>query len=677
MTIWVLITRWGCFVAGSAHEQGAQDAGSRPARRIRTVDDVRWAIRMVERGLFGVVEPEATSGAVAVPASDRGSQDPAASIGATGPAVATQAVLQPDPALGAGPQVAGRGGESIVPDGQQAEFCTADMWQRWRSSREDLGRWQAVEAAQLAAFALARLLNRDDGAERLELFLASPTVQDGSGAAADVDMARLLEEDPRLTYRAGELLDADVLMVLSTGMSKAKRATVRREAAVAIVWFLGFYNLLDSIARGRLPFQRIERLGFRVDDALLPLDQVQALDRYLDALSPDLSMGQFEKLMRHRIRTLDPLPPDPEAPRRNRKVQLERCDDDSGILTLTGPIDVLDALYQRTRATARAIRRGELSALGLEVDGEPVAAAAFEGRRLDERTISHLMFDLLAGSRPQTQVRTRGAMDGVDATLFDGALAGGGELIDVLCPTDGTWLRKQAAVHVTVPASTLLGLDGSPGRVAGDATLSAQKCREIAAHATSWVRILTDPATGVVTDDSALTYEPTAAMRRTVRQKWRTCTAPGCSHPAESCEIDHVRSFCHLDPAAGGPTTVENLHPLCKHHHQLKTAGVIRVRKAGRDELEWVLPMGVTATAVPAPIGEPQDAVRPRELLARAHAADGTGGRRESDAARQAGGAGVRGVRDGGREPGGLRESVDAVGPSPAYAWPKDAPPPF
>jgi hypothetical protein len=235
------------------------------------------------------------------------------------------------------------------------------MWQAWKSSREDLGRWQAVEAAQLAAFALARLLNRDDGAERLEHFLASPEAQEGSGAVTDVDMAELLEEDPRLTYRAGELLDTDVLMVLSTGMSKAKRATARREAAVAIVWFLGFYNLLDSIARGRLPFQRIERLGFRVDDALLPLDQVQALDRYLDALSPELSMGQFEKLMRHRIRTLDPLPPDPEAPRRNRKVQLERCDDDSGILTLTGPIDVLDALYQRTRATARAISRSTVS----------------------------------------------------------------------------------------------------------------------------------------------------------------------------------------------------------------------------------------------------------------------------------------------------------------------------
>ena len=624
------------------------------------------------------------------------------STGATGPASAAQAVLPPNPALGAGPQETGQGGGPTVADGQEPEFCTAGMWQRWKSSREDVGRWQAVEAAQLAAFALARLLNRDDGAERLELFLASPAVQDGSGAAADVDIAELLEEDPRLTYRAGELLDADVLMVLSAGMSKAKRAAARREAAVAIVWFLGFYNLLDSIAGGRLPFARIARLGFRADDALLPLDQVQALDRYLDALSPDLSMGQFEKLMRHRIRTLDPLPADPEAPRRNRKVQLERCDDDSGILALTGPIDVLDALYQRTRATARAIRRGELSALGLQIDGEPVASGAFDGPRLDERTISHLMFDLLAGSRPQTQLRTRATVDDVDATLFDGAVfggaaggssradgghgvggEGGGEVIDVLCPTDGVWLRKQAAVHVTVPASTLLGLDDSPGRVANDATLSAQKCREIAAHATSWVRILTDPVTGVVTDDIALTYEPTAAMRRTVRQKWRTCTAPGCSHPAESCEIDHIRSFSHLDPATGGPTTIENLHPLCKHHHQLKTAGVIRVRKVAADELEWVLPMGVETTSVPAPIGDTRDVTDPRDLIGRAHEADG------ASAPEARGGAGARGRASAADSTESAADSTESeadgrAAPSgrvkvapPLSALPQDALPPF
>ena len=565
-----------------------------------------------------------------------GVEDPAAP--ASMPRPATQAVLQPDPAAGLSrrapaPEVreAGAGAVGVVGGAEAAEddFSSVGLLRQWSASTMDIGRHQAIEAAQLAAFVLARLLNRHDGAERLERFLSVPAVLGGDDGEA-ADAAEWAEEDPRLTARAGELLDTDVLVILSARSGKAKRAVVRHQASVAVVWFLGFHNLLASIAQGRLPFARIARRSYRVDDALLPLPQVQALDRYLNSLPADLSMDQFEKLSRHRIRSLDPIPPDPEAPRRGRRVQLERCDDDSGILTLTGPIEVLDALFQRTRATARAIRRKELSALGLpQADGgSPAAVEDLERRITDERTIAHLMFDLLAGSRPRTQVRVRDAGAGASdaATLFGGPATDGSapadEFVEVLCPTDGAWLRKQAAVHVTVPVSTLLGMNDAPGRGASDATLSAQKCREIASHATSWVRILTDPATGAVTDDIAQTYEPPAAMRRTVRQKWRTCTAPGCSQPAENCEIDHARSFNHLDPATGGLTVVDNLHPLCTHHHQLKTAGVIGLRTISSGELVWVLPMGVTATAVPPPVAELDDLIPPQALLDRAREAD-------------------------------------------------------
>src|SRR5699024_783854 len=226
------------------------------------------------------------------------------------------------------------------------------------------------------------------------------------------------------------LLTSEDLMIVSARMKKSKRAVAKRRVTHAIVWFLGFHNLLASVAQGRLPFERIARIAYRVDDALLPMPEVQALDRYLDALRPDLSMDQFEKKMRKQIRTLVPVPEDPEAPRRNRSVRLERCDDDTGILTLTGPIPVLDALFQRTRATARAIRRREFEALDVMGKGragqvtsvrgsQGTAVSGIDGtsgsggdrgddlaaRVLDDRTIAQLMFDLLSGSRPQTELR--------------------------------------------------------------------------------------------------------------------------------------------------------------------------------------------------------------------------------------------------------------------------------
>ncbi|WP_019159857.1 HNH endonuclease signature motif containing protein [Brevibacterium senegalense] len=583
----------------------------RPALQILTVDEVREAIARVAAGTFGAVTPVESVESV--------------ELGRLS-----------EPGLGSA--------TARSEDGPQ--FTSSGLMEQWVGSNQDAGRLQALEAAQLAAFALARVLSREDGQDELDRFLSTEGLFEESASASDVDA------DPRISTQAGRLLHAEDLMIVSAHMRKAKRDSAKRRVAHAIVWFLGFHNLLASVAQGRLAFERIARLGYRVDDALLPLSEVRALDRYLDAMRPDLSMDQFEKLTRKQIRSLVPVPEDPEAPRRNRNVRLERCDDDTGILTLTGPVHVLDALFQRTRATARAIRRRELSALGVDDQGTGVSAGQgvsashgtgpdrWQDRTLDDRTISQLMFDLLAGSRPQTQVRVagRGAAEGVgaaagaagsaDAGMLDLRVAGAGresdsdEVIDVLCPTDGTWLRKQAAVHVTVPASTLLGMNEAPGWTTGDATLSAPACREIASHATSWVRILTDPTTGVVTDDIAQTYEPTAGMRRTVRQKWRCCTAPGCSRPAESCEIDHCCSYSKKDPSKGGLTVVENLHPLCKHHHQLKTMGIIGLRRVSGDEIVWVLPMGVKSTAVPPPIGETDEETPPGRLLDHARSAD-------------------------------------------------------
>ena len=71
---------------------------------------------------------------------------------------------------------------------------------------------------------------------------------------------------------------------------------------------------------------------------------------------------------------------------------------------------------------------------------------------------------------------------------------------------------------------------------------------------------------------------------------------------------------------------VENLHPLCTHHHQLKTAGIIGLRRLAQDEIVWVLPMGVKSTTVPLPIGETDAELPPAALLDQAREADAVGG---------------------------------------------------
>ena len=46
------------------------------------------------------------------------------------------------------------------------------------------------------------------------------------------------------------------------------------------------------------------------------------------------------------------------------------------------------------------------------------------------------------------------------------------------------------------------------------------------------------------------------------------CVFPWCTRPARSCDIDHI-----VPAARGGETATDNLAPLCRRHHRLKTHG--------------------------------------------------------------------------------------------------------
>jgi len=66
--------------------------------------------------------------------------------------------------------------------------------------------------------------------------------------------------------------------------------------------------------------------------------------------------------------------------------------------------------------------------------------------------------------------------------------------------------------------------------------------------------------------------------------------------PAVDCDLDH-----RVDHARGGPTTVENHAPLCRHHH--KHGGGRRYAKTGRAAVVWVSPLGCTYRTGEGPTG--------------------------------------------------------------------------
>jgi hypothetical protein len=118
-------------------------------------------------------------------------------------------------------------------------------------------------------------------------------------------------------------------------------------------------------------------------------------------------------------------------------------------------------------------------------------------------------------------------------------------------------------VNVTVPLAALLGLTQEAAEIPGLGPVPAEVARALAADG-RWRAWLTG-ADGTVAATSSDTYRPSAPLARLVRAREPHCRMPGCSMPAERCDLDHAV------PWPRGATTEANLGPLCRRHHVMKT----------------------------------------------------------------------------------------------------------
>ena len=155
--------------------------------------------------------------------------------------------------------------------------------------------------------------------------------------------------------------------------------------------------------------------------------------------------------------------------------------------------------------------------------------------------------------------------------------------------------RPGAEVRITIPASTLLGLDDQPAHLDGHGPIDAVRARALAVGGV-WQRVVTDPLTDRVLDVGRARYRPPAALDELVRARDGTCAAPGCTVPACGCDLDHTEEF-HPRPGGDpdvplGRTDADNLGPLCHRHHRLKTDGGFRLRQIQPGLFEWITPTG-------------------------------------------------------------------------------------
>ncbi|MFH5242623.1 HNH endonuclease signature motif containing protein, partial [Antrihabitans spumae] len=107
----------------------------------------------------------------------------------------------------------------------------------------------------------------------------------------------------------------------------------------------------------------------------------------------------------------------------------------------------------------------------------------------------------------------------------------------------------------------------------------------------------------------ALIYRPRAEVAELVRAAYPTCVFPHCTVPSRKCELDHRVPFRHPNPAAGGWTIFDNLQPLCKRHHDIKTWQLWTCTALAGGAILWTSPTHTPHITLPAHhaiVGAPQ-----------------------------------------------------------------------
>jgi len=199
----------------------------------------------------------------------------------------------------------------------------------------------------------------------------------------------------------------------------------------------------------------------------------------------------------------------------------------------------------------------------------------------DPRTLDQLRADVLVGltAGDVEGCAARAALAAPDGAGPDGPGTRRGEAFP------GTARRTE--IRVTVPLSTLMELDDGPAELAAYGPITAETARALAGGGT-WRRIVTDPLTGRVLDVGRTRYRPPADLVAHVQARDATCSRPGCTTRAESCDLDHTVEYHRK----GGTTSAENLEPLCPRDHKVKTDGGFHLAQVEPGVFEWTTPTG-------------------------------------------------------------------------------------
>ena len=166
-------------------------------------------------------------------------------------------------------------------------------------------------------------------------------------------------------------------------------------------------------------------------------------------------------------------------------------------------------------------------------------------------------------------------------------------LLDLLEGNGHQAVPGRGMVDIHVDLDTLAGMSQAPGELAGFGPVIADIARQVAdqQHHTQWRWTATDPDTGLPVHHGTTRRRPTPGQRRQVETRNPTCVFPGCRIPASQCDLDH-----RIPWSQGGPTSNDNLAPLCRHGHRIRHQTGWKHQPLPGGDHQWTSPLGHTYT---------------------------------------------------------------------------------
>ena len=154
-----------------------------------------------------------------------------------------------------------------------------------------------------------------------------------------------------------------------------------------------------------------------------------------------------------------------------------------------------------------------------------------------------------------------------------------GDLLNAATAVPGRWSRpRRVAINVHLR-------DQDTGRCdTTRAPISVEQVKGWCTHPDTQVDHPPSHATSTSTSGSTPTKSPTDSTDQ-VTERDGTCVHPWCTRPATSCDDDHCIPYDH-----GGPTSSDNIAPLCRRHHRTKTHRRWRYRFLRPGHYLWTSP---------------------------------------------------------------------------------------